>query len=202
MLAALQRRVRLDGLLHRVEQLVFKPTDPGAGGDPTLDHRRLDDDQLNLGDALEGPRLGPARSRSVEHQLHVLLGLNNHAIAELPVNDDGAVADLAQHIDAAKDAWDEVAKVNTHLDHQLHRLVRIDLIQQRQRWHDFVVVQFFADALRHLAIDDGRDDIVQQRTLGGVLALSLGRHLGRQGDGAGAVDDPAGGRAADDLTVR
>ena len=211
MVARGQRRVRLLRLAHGHDQFCLEAAHPVEIRHPAPHMRRLHDDHLDRLDPLEGParRLGAKGGSRVEERLRVLLGLDRHAIAKLPVQQNAAIADTANKIGGTENARQSIAKAHHLLDRVFHLPIRVDLFQRRQRGQQLAlqpvlrqldaVVHRAKEVLRALVrLQDGGDDVVQQRAFVGVTAGRLGRHLLDERDAARAVDHALRGRTADD----
>ena len=210
-----QRRVRLLRDLYGDDQLLFKQLDTARGRLPTLDVGRLHDDQFNLGRAFKRPLRGggPHGRSGVEHKLGVLFDIDGHAIAELPINDVGGVADPAHNVSGAKHAGQQIPEPDDHFGLELHLPVRVDVVQRRQCGQQLVVdhvlikchtrMDSTKEVLRFndLAAQHIRNDVVEQGAGVGVDAGGFGRHLRDKRHGARAVDNALGGGPADDARM-
>ncbi len=212
--ASCQRCVRPLRGLDGHDQLGLEAAHPVEVRHPAPHMRRLHDDHLDRLDALEGPacRLGAKCGSRVEECLRVLFSLDRHAVAKLPVQQNAAIANPANKIGGTKNTRESVAKAHHLLDRVFQLSIRVDLIQHRQRGQQLALQPVLRqlDAVVHQPkellgplgrLQNGGDDVVQQRALVGVAAGRLGRHLLHKRDAAGARDDALGGRAADDVRV-
>ena len=120
------------------DQLTLEGSDAVQRRGPDPDVGRLDDDAVDLGDALKRPRTGrgPQGSSGVEHELHVLLRLDHDAVAELPVQDDRAALQPTDDVGRAEHAGHQVAEADDLLGLELQlggRVVFVEQVQRRQQ---------------------------------------------------------------------
>ena len=210
-LALRQRRVRTLGDLDGCEQLFLEQLDATRGRLPTLDVGRLHDDQLDLGRAIERPLRDrrPHGRSGVEHKLWIFFHIDGDAIAKLPIDNVRRVANATDDVGGPEHVGQQIAEPDDDLGLVFHLLVGVDLVERRQRGHQFVVDQILIERhvgmnsakkilRRGLAIQHVGDDVVEQGAGVGVDAGRFGRHLGDERHGAWAVDDALGGGPADD----
>ena len=214
MVAVGERCIRLLRLGDGAGQFILKLPDAGAGRGPAPDVGRLHDDQFDLGRTEEGPLRfrRTHRRRSVEEKLRVLLDLDSHAVAKLPIQNNRSITNAAKKVGRTKHTRQKITKANPAFNRIFHLPVGVDLFQCRQRGQQLGLNQILCQhralmlatkiALgRTLVVQNVGNGVVEQRAFIGVAAAGLRRHLGHQRHAAGAGDDALGGRAADDLTV-
>ena len=213
--AELERGVRFQRPLDGVLEVDGKGFELQVAGHPAchrlaLVHARADDEQFDGRIAVE-ELVGRRRVRrgiGVVEQLGVGLGVHRYALAQLPVEDDRAVAGAPDNVDRTEGAVDTG-------EHDALLVVEVDgpeLFVQRvedlQRRRDGLVIELLGDddlverqaddiaVVARLALEDHVDRFMSCRAFLGELA-GLGRVLFAEQHRARAFDDALGRGPAD-----